>query len=156
MEHGLRPINLKKACVTIGLNPYCNGTWSPTLFAAIMRPTNEVLILIVMEHGLRRAQLPSISELPCRLNPYCNGTWSPTIRNFATSKTGKSLNPYCNGTWSPTKLVPLVVLLRPVLILIVMEHGLRLNYLLPKGDELERLNPYCNGTWSPTTQSSTK
>ena len=108
-----------------------------------------VLILVVMEYGLRqckkRGHLESKSLNPCcngiwsqtkvasifstfglRLNPCCNGIWSLTYGSvLRTSLYESSLNPCCNGIWSLTTAANVVRTLRAdVLILVVMEYGL--------------------------------
>ena len=65
-----------------------------------LRQRNVVLILVVMEDGLRLAMLES------------------------TASTG--LNPCCNGRWSQTKALKQCFPNFTVLILVVMEDGLRL------------------------------
>ncbi len=59
----------------------------------------KVLILVVMEYGLRLV-CPSASSSRRCLNPCCNGIWSQT-ENF-TGAQHFSLNPCCNGIWSQT------------------------------------------------------
>ena len=55
MEHGLRQYEFYQTTQALMcLNPYCNGTWSPTKASWRENGKAEVLILIVMEHGLRR------------------------------------------------------------------------------------------------------
>ncbi len=58
------------------------------------------------------------------LNPCCNGIWSQTNNNN-TCKSFQGLNPCCNGIWSQT-LRNHWINLNWVLILVVMEYGLRL------------------------------
>ena len=124
-----------------------------------------------MEDGLR----PSLSfdrECYVCLNPCCNGRWSQTLTD-ATGADIFSLNPCCNGRWSQTELGKEVALGKiPVLILVVMEDGLRLPSLLSilsrvlilvvMEDGLRHsdahllkassLNPCCNGRWSQTSE----
>ena len=61
-----------------GLNPCFNGIWSQAV-----RPWAEglrrcVLILVVMEYGLRLCTRPLKRFTPERLNPCCTGIWSQT------------------------------------------------------------------------------
>ncbi len=59
------------------------------------------------------------------LNPCCNGIWSQT--HFLSSvKNSKGLNPCCNGIWSQTIDLLHADGAEYVLILVVMEYGLRL------------------------------
>mgnify|MGYP006988827135 CR=1 FL=1 len=60
-----------------------------------------VLILVVMEDGLR---------------PYCQLLWGGI---------SKGLNPCCNGRWSQTGRQLIIRIIQSVLILVVMEDGLR-------------------------------
>ena len=110
------------------LNPCCNGIWSQTY--CVHRTTNghkTVLILVVMEYGLRRKgnknerelwrvlilvvmeyglrhfvhKVPMLSNQKC-LNPCCNGIWSQTNPFLEDSEEKPGLNPCCNGIWSQT------------------------------------------------------
>ena len=105
-----------------------------------------VLILVVMEYGLR--QTVGISGDKQSLNPCCNGIWSQTSP-MNHWKANLGLNPCCNGIWSQTQrsfhIVLIILCLNPccngiwsqtwgvepwrvksiVLILVVMEYGLR-------------------------------
>ena len=132
-----------------------------------------VLILVVMEDGLRLKK--QMEERERSLNPCCNGRWSPTIYHHFVMMLPRRLNPCCNGRWSPTKLfstkeklieVLILVVMEDglrqktimetrrdyVLILVVMEDGLRLTCLSSRALQM-RLNPCCNGRWSPTYQA---
>ena len=106
------------------LNPCCNGIWSQTCGKLKVCPVFLVLILVVMEYGLRLTHNPYAPTILCCLNPCCNGIWSQS----ANIKP-KHMN----------NVLILVVMeygLRPyfkyyhvtyvVLILVVMEYGLRL------------------------------
>ena len=152
MEHALRAkrVNLE-AGEEVSLNPYCNGTCSK-----------------------RDWNTPSMNFNNC-LNPYCNGTCSKRCRTLTPkTKQYSCLNPYCNGTCSkrpriwrccfrgPRVLILIVMehalrvtkihlygKITGVLILIVMEHALRaLIRLARMRPSQSRLNPYCNGTCS--------
>ena len=60
------------------------------------------------------------------LNPYSIGIWSATIERRALLLGPlKSLNPYSIGIWSATMTTPPVMTLTIVLILILLEYGLR-------------------------------
>ena len=89
----------------------------------------QVLILVVMDVGLRRGGTPAGELVLLCLNPCCNGCWSPTMPvKEANPQEGQSLNPCCNGCWSPTNKRGVREEGRqPVLILVVMDVGLRLN-----------------------------
>ena len=66
---------LVNAEIEFSLNPCCNGIWSQTYIYYIAFIV-LVLILVVMEYGLRR-----VCEQGCdgrSLNPCCNGIWSQT------------------------------------------------------------------------------
>ena len=52
MEYGLRPEGNTNEEL-IGLNPCCNGIWSQTLLRLQWQQVHWVLILVVMEYGLR-------------------------------------------------------------------------------------------------------
>ena len=62
-----------------------------------------VLILVVMEYGLRlrHRSLPKAGFTS--LNPCCNGIWSQTLSFLTALRTSMSLNPCCNGIWSQTR-----------------------------------------------------
>ena len=77
MEYGLR-LNLK---------------------TSIMK-TRIVLILVVMEYGLR-PHLMKLKPSTTSLNPCCNGIWSQTLYD-AQFEHLLCLNPCCNGIWSQT------------------------------------------------------
>ena len=98
MEYGLRHkvFNLIKA-MRVGLNPCCNGIWSQT-YLVMSRTLASVLILVVMEYGLRQDYL--VMSRTLGLNPCCNGIWSQTKHIDKYFRQG--LNPCCNGIWSQT------------------------------------------------------
>ncbi len=76
-----------------------------------------------MEYGLRHTYVTTITNLK-RLNPCCNGIWSQTA--IVLYEDISCLNPCCNGIWSQTEPEPIVEpVATPVLILVVMEYGLR-------------------------------
>ena len=61
------------------------------------------------------------------LNPCCNGIWSQTSIILYGFKRTQSLNPCCNGIWSQTYNESECSFITTfVLILVVMEYGLRL------------------------------
>ena len=79
---------LTKSCHSkrVGLNPYCSGRWSRTIFFVMM----------------------FIMEL-LSLNPYCSGRWSRTATGLKFKFTDDTcLNPYCSGRWSRTQQFQLV------------------------------------------------
>ena len=107
MEYGLRP--LLKHILTI---------------------RDTVLILVVMEYGLRRLSHEVAGQKAASLNPCCNGIWSQTgFMPVQKKHLIYSLNPCCNGIWSQTKVSVITIARRMcVLILVVMEYGLRRVY----------------------------
>ena len=60
------------------LNPYSIGIWSATLKPYVGTLVKVVLILILLEYGLRRMQNSLLNDLLSRLNPYSIGIWSAT------------------------------------------------------------------------------
>ena len=80
-----------------------------------------------MEYGLRRVQLSSNEFEKCCLNPCFNGIWSATYEKYNYSMD-------CND----------------VLILVLMEYGLRLFLGYDQVQGGSRLNPCFNGIWSAT------
>ena len=55
MEYGLRLSALQEQANEQGLNPCCNGIWSQTNTTTFVLLANKVLILVVMEYGLRHS-----------------------------------------------------------------------------------------------------
>ncbi len=88
-----------------------------------------VLILVVMEYGLGPIAFGGHKAFYRRLNPCCNGIWSQTAAQFFfLVQLFACLNPCCNGIWSQTNgEVVLYHAVLLVLILVVMEYGLRHN-----------------------------
>ena len=72
----------------------CENVWGQ------LRSDIDVLILLLMEHGLRDA--PSSCRLYCQgsLNPSFNGTWSARGTMSLDTQLNVSLNPSFNGIWS--------------------------------------------------------
>ena len=68
---------------------------------ALLSTSCAVLILVVMEYGLRRIVIWQREVHFISLNPCCNGIWSQTIALVARAKR-LGLNPCCNGIWSQT------------------------------------------------------
>ena len=84
------------------LNPCCNGIWSQTVSLMILSAL-PVLILVVMEYGLRRTDgVRLFNYYTCSLNPCCNGIWSQTTNKYF-KQYFFGLNPCCNGIWSQTE-----------------------------------------------------
>ena len=98
-----------------------------------LRPTYEeaitkldtVLILILLEYGLRLNETLTVEQFKAGLNPYSIGIWSATT-STSHPTTCSGLNPYSIGIWSAThnegeqrKNT------NGVLILILLEYGLR-------------------------------
>ena len=85
-----------------------------------------VLILILLEYGLRHKLKSATKYLFGSLNPYSIGIWSATMEFTPDNKEVYGLNPYSIGIWSATsKLVLSKGLDAGVLILILLEYGLR-------------------------------
>ena len=131
------------------LNPYSIGIWSATSQLYIDKTTGQVLILILLEYGLRHSK---IFRLYCKLQVLIlilleyglrqleGKDWARVprvlililleygLRHLPTGvrKVTSGLNPYSIGIWSatPQKSV-LVRLVGFVLILILLEYGLR-------------------------------
>ncbi len=110
----------------------------------------EVLILVLMEYGLRERVQPLTNNNNSCLNPCFNGIWSASWRPdsrqgrvqwslnpcfngiWSASFTMKtyggppmSLNPCFNGIWSASYFIFITSKHNPVLILVLMEYGLR-------------------------------
>ena len=86
-----------------------------------------VLILILLEYGLRHkyGEISGI-DMDC-LNPYSIGIWSATNTNTANTNTANGLNPYSIGIWSAT-----------------------MSFLTLREQGIHCLNPYSIGIWSAT------
>ena len=108
----------------------------------------HVLILVVMEYGLRRSSisLGMLMVLILVVMEYGLRHWCTSSR-----KPVCGLNPCCNGIWSQTDGKPIKHDVWAVLILVVMEYGLRQDIANMLNGFLEGLNPCCNGIWSQTT-----
>ena len=108
---------------TSRLNPCFNGIWSASFRVAPRRPNSRVLILVLMEYGLRVWHLKGSMMIMECLNPCFNGIWSAR-----------------QGTSSQ-------VTIKGVLILVLMEYGLR-ELLCSHRRRGVGLNPCFNGIWS--------
>ena len=89
------------------------------------------------------------------LNPYSTGIWSAThLKQGRIKWCAISLNPYFTGIWSATldngKAYDQD---GKVLILILLEYGLRLSNDLYKAGLENGLNPYSTGIWSATRKN---
>ena len=62
----------------------------------------KVLILILLEYGLRLSQKPTEVFRALRLNPYSTGIWSATVLTTNIGNLFVCLNPYSTGIWSAT------------------------------------------------------
>ena len=134
-----------------------------------------------MEDGLRAMNNIELLDNPSEgLNPCCYGRWSQRLlSSLAKNMLKLSLNPCCYGRWSQSPAEPevlekfrevliLVVMedgLREfwllheegqggVLILVVMEDGLRVLVLLNKWMLFLSLNPCCYGRWSQRAKNA--
>ena len=85
---------------------------------------NTVLILVVMEDGLRGVNDLDRIEFLC-LNPCCYGRWSQRGEIGVSWIEDDSLNPCCYGRWSQSESGEIEFDPMEVLILVVMEDGLR-------------------------------
>ena len=110
------------------LNPYSTGIWSATTILARFTLISYVLILILLEYGLRR--LPTQTESSSSMMVLILILLEYGLRLFLrkSGRFGKArLNPYSTGIWSATLLYLLLTTkMRIVLILILLEYGLRL------------------------------
>ena len=88
----------------LSLNPYSTGIWSATGGLFDYNDINKiVLILILLEYGLRQALYEVVEPSYFRLNPYSTGIWSATKnKNYIDFKISSGLNPYSTGIWSAT------------------------------------------------------
>ena len=89
------------------------------------------------------------------LNPYSIGIWSATDWLSSHENDYYCLNPYSIGIWSAThtevhgRYAPYLVL-----ILILLEYGLRLSRLMTYSQCHKGLNPYSIGIWSATNRNA--
>ena len=68
------------------LNPCFNGIWSATVENTLIVYLWEVLILVLMEYGLRHpGHFRIIAQEGC-LNPCFNGIWSATLAQMVGPK----------------------------------------------------------------------
>ena len=84
------------------------------------------------------------------LNPYSIGIWSATEFKGNQAPKEMRLNPYSIGIWSATRAYVSCPYNKCVLILILLEYGLRPFYDWRKRYNKARLNPYSIGIWSAT------
>ena len=89
------------------LNPCFNGIWSASLsLYAPQISDKEVLILILMEYGLRAFSVGTVKVICVRLNPCFNGIWSASLADKSVRTIWlTSLNPCFNGIWSASPLM---------------------------------------------------
>ena len=87
-----------------------------------LHPT--VLILVLMEYGLRGAHARSSRQGSQGLNPCSNGIWSASNDSLFDGTQSQGLNPCSNGIWSAS------------------------NDSLFDGTQSQGLNPCFNGIWS--------
>ena len=74
-----------------GLNPYSIGIWSATTFGKFADEAYGVLILILLEYGLRHVGSVVKVEFVKGLNPYSIGIWSATAI-YKPYKTNKQMS----------------------------------------------------------------
>ena len=73
-----RKLRLQKA-IKKRLNPYSTGIWSATGQRSSERRLGKiVLILILLEYGLRPLIINLLKRITMCLNPYSTGIWSAT------------------------------------------------------------------------------
>ena len=103
-----RTPSLSRWSLWICLNPCFNGIWSASTSSSIVLKGHLVLILVLMEYGLRAISLMRNQSPPFRcLNPCFNGIWSASIKVFSVENIiGLSLNPCFNGIWSASGVRP--------------------------------------------------
>ena len=110
-----------------------------------------VLILIIVDNGLVPKIRQNMPELSCCINPCCSGQWSSTSGKARSKRTtAKSLNPCCSGQWSSTFKRNVDTTTGAVLILVVVDNGLVLYFLIFFKLIILSLNPCCSGQWSST------
>ena len=81
------------------LNPCCNGIWSQTFSTGVFK-LRRVLILVVMEYGLRQNPCQQGKGRPVLILVVMEYGLRLMLRCICGAK--KSLNPCCNGIWSQT------------------------------------------------------
>ena len=112
--------------------------------------TFRVLILVLMEDGLREVKIQSVAFCAEGLNPCFNGRWSASLPEKDYDNVVYSrLNPCFNGRWSarfPDGNVRKSLCF--VLILVLMEDGLRGPHDCYMRLIYISLNPCFNGRWS--------
>ena len=105
-----------------------------------------------MEEGLRQTLVEGTVKKFSRLNPCCNGRGSKTQFRLSMLLRTLSLNPCCNGRGSKTHRISVAdVQESNVLILVVMEEGLRLSLVVVLLVLFVSLNPCRHGRGSKTT-----
>ncbi len=67
-----------------------------------MQLIKNVLILILLEYGLRLRQYDALGVICISLNPYSIGIWSATMSQTLIPYSTQRLNPYSIGIWSAT------------------------------------------------------
>ena len=149
MEDGLRHGFCADLLTKDSLNPCCNGRWSPTI-GQFFTPEELVLILVVMEDGLRREILHRkktcgkavliLVVMEDGLRPKEETTERISVLILVVMEDGLRLPRF-------ERRVQRVYV--RVLILVVMEDGLRLDSSKFIASS-HGLNPCCNGRWSPT------
>ena len=130
-------------------NPCSNGIWSATDLIWEYGTVQKVLILVLMEYGLRQVVM-GIHQVSNCLNPCFNGIWSATNMMYMMNHSGMEVLILVLMEYG----LRLVVSMRPsdattVLILVLMEYGLR-HDVLGRYTCNHGLNPCFNGIWSAT------
>ena len=69
---------MREELIATCLNPYSTGIWSATFLSLREQGIKWVLILILLEYGLRQAMLSVANKQNWSLNPYSTGIWSAT------------------------------------------------------------------------------
>ena len=112
----------------VSLNPCFNGIWSASYdgIQTLTFTEDDVLILVLMEYGLRGDHAGSSTMPRSSLNPCFDGIWSARSRARSTRQLKLvCLNPCFDGIWSARSTVESVKARLDVLILVLMEYGLR-------------------------------
>ena len=138
-----------------GLNPCCCGRWSQSVQEVSQDGGQTVLILVVVEDGLREIHRLDYRNVNVVLilvvveDGLRDVSWQ-LDRKFK----GEGLNPCCCGRWSQSLTLGQNGLFYDVLILVVVEDGLRGYQIRGDYHSGEGLNPCCCGRWSQRAKNA--
>ena len=108
------------------LNPCSCGRWSQREILEKFRKDNEVLILVLVEDGLRVKSTLAVQHIHLCLNPCSCGRWSQRKSEIFRKTLEECLNPCSCGRWSQRHhQQDLTTIKQVVLILVLVEDGLR-------------------------------